>query len=87
MKKVWYLSRYAQSTIFSHSWRNVRKAVGYYCTGQYVDVTNRFIVQPGYRTRILGTQMYKYQLDGFLHWGYNFYNAEHSIFPIDPYRW
>lgn len=62
------------------------KLWGYYCTGQYVDVTNRFIVQPGYRTRILGTQMYKYQLDGFLHWGYNFYNAEHSIFPIDPYR-
>ena len=30
--------------------------------------------------------MYKYQLNGFLHWGYNFYNAEHSIFPIDPYR-
>ena len=45
------------------------KLWGYYCTGQYVDVTNRFIVQPGYRTRILGTQMYKYQLDGFLHWG------------------
>lgn len=41
------------------------KLWGYYCTGQYVDVTNRFIVQPGYRTRILGTQMYKYQLDGF----------------------
>ena len=24
------------------------KLWGYYCTGQYVDVTNRFIVQPGY---------------------------------------
>lgn len=62
------------------------KLWGYYCTGQYLDVSNRFIVQPGYRTRILGAQMYKYQLNGFLHWGYNFYNAEHSIFPIDPYR-
>ena len=61
------------------------KLWGYYCTGQYVDVTNRFIVQPGYRTRILGTQMYKYQLDGFLHWGYNFYNCQFSHYPIDPY--
>lgn len=59
------------------------KLWGYYCTAQYLDVSNRFIVQPGYRTRILGAQMYKYQLNGFLHWGYNFYNAEHSIFPID----
>lgn len=59
---------------------------GYYCTGQYLDVSNRFIVQPGYRTRILGTQMYKFQLDGFLHWGYNFYNSQYSIAPIDPYR-
>ena len=30
--------------------------------------------------------MYKYRLDGFLHWGYNFYNSEKSLYPIDPYR-
>ncbi len=59
---------------------------GYYCTAQCVDVSNRFIVLPGYRTRILGTQLYKYQLDGFLHWGYNFYNSQFSRYPIDPYR-
>lgn len=59
---------------------------GYYCTGQCVDVSNRFIALPGYRTRILGVQLYKYQLDGFLHWGYNFYNSELSRYPIDPYR-
>ena len=59
---------------------------GYYCTAQCVGVTNRFIVQPGQRTRILGVQLYKYQLEGFLHWGYNFYNSEHSLYPIDPYR-
>lgn len=62
------------------------KLWGYYCTAQCVDVTNRFIVLPGCRTRILGAQLYKYQLDGFLHWGYNFYNSEHSLYPIDPYR-
>lgn len=62
------------------------KLWGYYCTAQCVDVTNRFIVLPGARTRILGVQLYKYRLDGFLHWGYNFYNSEHSLYPIDPYR-
>lgn len=59
---------------------------GYYCTSQCQNVSNRFIVLPGYRTRILGTQMYKYQLNGFLHWGYNFYNSEKSRYAIDPYR-
>ena len=57
----------------------------YYCTAQGNNVTNRFISMPGARTRILGTQLYKYNLDGFLHWGYNFYNAQFSTRPIDPY--
>lgn len=59
---------------------------GYYCTCQCVDVPNRFIAQAGGRTRVLGALLYKYRLDGFLHWGYNFYNAQHSLYPIDPYR-
>lgn len=58
----------------------------YYCIGQFLDVSNRFIVQPGYRTRILGAQLYKYDIDGFLHWGYNFYNSQYSLYPIDPYK-
>lgn len=62
------------------------KLWGYYCTAQCVDVSNRFIALPGARARILGAQMYKYRLDGFLHWGYNFYNSEYSWYPIDPYR-
>ncbi len=57
----------------------------YYCTAQGNKVTNRFISMSGTRTRILGTQLYKYNLDGFLHWGYNFYNAQFSTRPIDPY--
>ena len=62
------------------------KLWGYYCTAQPLNVSNRFIVLPGFRTRILGAQMYKYRLDGFLHWGYNFYNSECSLFSINPYR-
>ena len=58
----------------------------YYCTSQCVDVPNRFIALPGYRTRILGTLLYKYRLDGFLHWGYNFYYSERSLYSVDPYR-
>lgn len=62
------------------------KLWGYYCTGQCVDVPNRFIVQPGARTRILGVLLYKFRLAGFLQWGYNFYNSQFSLYPIDPYR-
>lgn len=62
------------------------KLWGYYCTAQWDKVSNRFIAQPSYRTRILGAQMYKYRLDGFLHWGYNFYNSEYSLYPINPFQ-
>ncbi len=41
---------------------------------------------PGWRTRILGAQLYKYKMEGFLHWGYNFYNCQYSLHTIDPYR-
>ena len=63
-----------------------KKLWGYYCTGQARLVSNRFIAMPGYRTRILGAQLYKFRLDGFLHWGYNFYHCERSLYCIDPYR-
>ncbi|MGZ9583621.1 DUF4091 domain-containing protein [Paenibacillus marinisediminis] len=58
----------------------------YYCTGQYLDVSNRFYCMPSARARILGLQMYKYELQGFLHWGYNFWFSQYSRRPIDPYR-
>ncbi len=58
----------------------------YYCTGQSLGVSNRFIAQSGWHTRILGTQLYKEKIAGFLHWGFNFYNSQYSLYPIDPYR-
>ena len=33
----------------------------------------------------MGMQMYKYDIKGFLQWGFNFYNSLHSITPINPY--
>ena len=57
----------------------------YYCCGQYRDVSNTFIAMPGARHRILGVQLYKYRIEGFLQWGYNFYNSQYSLHPVDPY--
>lgn len=36
------------------------------------------------RTRILGAQMYKYDIAGFLHWGYNFYFSQFSMETVNP---
>lgn len=57
----------------------------YYCCGQVVDVSNRFLSMPGYRTRVMGAQMYKANITGFLHWGYNFYFNRFSIEPTNPF--
>ena len=57
----------------------------YYCCAQYEGVSNRFLAMPGARTRSIGMQMYKYDIVGFLQWGYNFYNNRYSVNPINPY--
>lgn len=57
----------------------------YYCCGQGREVSNRFIAMPSHRTRILGVQLYLYKIAGFLQWGFNFYNSEHSKRHIDPF--
>ncbi len=57
----------------------------YYCSAQYNAVSNRFICMPSSRTRIIGIQMYKYNISGFLHWGYNFYNNCGSSDILNPY--
>lgn len=50
----------------------------YYCCVQCVGVSNRFTVMPSSRNRSIGIQFYKYRMDGFLHWGYNFYYSQLS---------
>ncbi len=57
----------------------------YYCCGQSVDVTNRFMSMPLCRTRILGAQLYKYRIEGFLQWGFNFWYSQFSRHEIDPF--
>lgn len=58
----------------------------YYCCSQAKDVSNRFMAMPSSRTRILGIQLYLYDMIGFLHWGYNFYYSQFSIEKIDPFK-
>lgn len=64
---------------------NVPDLWTYYCCGQSVGVSNRFMAMPGARTRFIGMQFYKYNIVGFLQWGYNFYYNQGSYNFVDPY--
>lgn len=66
--------------------RGVRDLWTYYCCVQYRKVSNRFFNMPSARNRVLGVQLYKYEIAGFLHWGYNFWFTQYSLEPVDPYR-
>lgn len=58
----------------------------YYCCGQIKKVSNKFIGQPSSTNRILGAQMFKYDIKGFLQWGYNFWYSDLSRHPINPFQ-
>lgn len=58
----------------------------YYCCAQTQEVPNRFISMPSWRNRIYGILLYWHGIDGFLHWGFNFYNSGCSRKRIDPYE-
>lgn len=59
----------------------------YYCSAQNKKyVSNRFFCNESIRTRVLGYQMFKFDVQGFLHWGYNFYYTQLSKSLIDPYK-
>lgn len=57
----------------------------YYCCGQNVGVSNRYFAMPLARTRYMGTQLFLYDIKGFLQWGFNFYFSRHSIDSVDPF--
>lgn len=58
----------------------------YYCCGQYKEVANRFFTFPSARNRIIGFQLYKYDIKGFLQWGYNFWWSQLSKKAINPFQ-
>ncbi len=57
----------------------------YYCVGQFKDVSNVFLSMPAARTRVLGLQLFKYRIEGFLQWGFNFYSSQYSDYPVNPW--
>jgi hypothetical protein len=64
---------------------SVQNLWAYYCCGQNTLVSNRFMAMPSYRNRIIATQLYKYDIKGFLQWGYNFYYSRLSKQKINPF--
>ena len=65
---------------------NVENLWVYYCSAQKSNyVSNRFFCNESLRTRIIGYQMYKFDIKGFLHWGFNFYYKRLSKGLIDPF--
>lgn len=66
---------------------NVPELWTYYCCGQHREyVSNRFFSMPSLRNRILGLQLYKFDVKGFLQWGHNFWYSQYSIREINPFE-
>ena len=57
----------------------------YYCCSHTMDVSNRLMSMPSYRNRVIAYQLYKYDIEGFLQWGYNFYYTQYSRNAINPF--
>ena len=57
----------------------------YHCNGHYYEVPNRFLSMKQSRNRILGPLIYKFDITGFITWGFNFWFSTKAIYPIDPY--
>ena len=65
--------------------RDIKELWVYYCCGPEKIFPNSFITMPSARVQVLGYQIYKYDIKGFLHWGYNFYNSQLSFYNVNPY--
>lgn len=57
----------------------------YYCGFQKKGFSNRYISMPSCRNRIIGVQFYIFDIKGFLHWGYNYYNNQYSYSQVNPF--
>lgn len=58
----------------------------YCCCGPQRVFPNHFIAMSSARARVLGFLLYRYDIKGFLQWGFNFYYASAgSLYTIDPY--
>lgn len=57
----------------------------YYCISQYKYSPNQFFAMPSRRLQILGALLWRYDVPGFLQWGYNFWNSQFSKSAINPW--
>ena len=64
---------------------NVKGLWAYNCCGPDHGYSNRFLAMSLARNRSIALMLYKYNIEGFLHWGYNFYNNSGSCDAINPY--
>ena len=63
-----------------------QNAFVYYCCSSYKqNLANRFINMPSVRSRVLGLQLWLNKANGFLHWGFNFYNDGLSHRALNPF--
>lgn len=63
----------------------VKNLWAYYTGGQCTDgMSNRKLNCSPWRNRMLGVQLYAYDIKGFLHWGYNYYYDLLSYGLFDP---
>lgn len=66
---------------------NVENLWVYYCSAQKNHyVSNRYFCNSSLRNRVIGYQMYKFDIKGFLQWGYNFYYKRLSKGLINPFE-
>lgn len=75
----------ANNHIDSFISRGVDNLWTYYCCAQYKKVSNRFFALPSERNRIIGFQLYKFDIRGFLHWGYNFWYSQYARKMVNPF--
>lgn len=64
---------------------NVEHLWTYYCCSQGEDVANRFMAMPSQRCRVIAPQLFKFKIEGFLQWGFNFWFSQYSKKQINPY--
>lgn len=57
----------------------------YYCCFPQKTFPNALLAMTLSRVRILGILLYKFNIQGFLHWGLNYYNSWKSYHLINPY--
>lgn len=64
---------------------DVKGLWAYNCCAPASGYSNRFLAMSLARNRSIALMLYKYDIEGFLHWGYNFYNNSGSSDCINPF--